>query len=586
MQEQVIDDPPDKVQSAESVQATATQAVAHQHPVDDTPSCMYIEDCDTGSQLRKAVSHIFGRNKMCTRRIPQHVWVWYCRKHYQRARYRNAKEWAKTLQYDLVKSQINRLEQWSEGSRRLGHGDVVKDYELVIRKREQRRIDAQRVQTEPEHADSGEETAAERHGEAGSSTAVPAWLRDRAGANYSAEVILEVIERIRTDLDGDRLSAWPDIEILPNIGKGEQEEVTPSTRPNHSSLASDQGRSRTSSVSHSIASVADDRCPSLSHPLPLQSYNGPDVPQQKRKREAKNGENEGLPNEDGRRFSMQAAPVETLSNPREQEGNPWLAGSSFRAAPADPASLPQRYPTPSGAEYRPYDEPAVQGYPSGTAYVSHKRARSDIGAISGLPPQSWMSPSSERPRLPPLESIPTSTYRPARFQQSPHFSDTYASRPMHRSNPHAQHISTSFLPNPYLEQERSAGVTHNLPEDTPARHVAHVLPPSNTHAAATVKNEAYGPSVYMASTSGSSVARGSVAQLHHSLSSPSLVNHLAYLPPSSHLYQSQGGVDLPGRFPRPAPSLDSAGYLQVSPASQVHAAEQKQGRNDGPKSNI
>ncbi|KAL3468570.1 hypothetical protein BJX64DRAFT_8441 [Aspergillus heterothallicus] len=38
--------------------------------------------------LRKIVSHIFGRNKNATKKIPDEIWVRYCRKHYQRARYR------------------------------------------------------------------------------------------------------------------------------------------------------------------------------------------------------------------------------------------------------------------------------------------------------------------------------------------------------------------------------------------------------------------------------------------------------------------------------------------------------------------
>ena len=46
--------------------------------------CMHIDNCDTQAPYRKAISHIFGRNKLCTRSIPDFVWVHYCRKHYQR----------------------------------------------------------------------------------------------------------------------------------------------------------------------------------------------------------------------------------------------------------------------------------------------------------------------------------------------------------------------------------------------------------------------------------------------------------------------------------------------------------------------
>jgi len=121
------------------------------HPAPDTPPtaseaenqpvvCMYIPNCDTGSQPRKAISHIFGRNKMCTRLIPQSVWVHYCRKHYQRSRYRNPKEYAK-LQCDLVQQQIRRVHDWSLANMKNGAPGIVQDWGLAVRKREQKRLD-------------------------------------------------------------------------------------------------------------------------------------------------------------------------------------------------------------------------------------------------------------------------------------------------------------------------------------------------------------------------------------------------------------------------------------------------------------
>ncbi|KAL8946270.1 MAG: hypothetical protein Q9183_007929, partial [Haloplaca sp. 2 TL-2023] len=41
---------------------------------------------------RKVVSHIFGRNKRCTHQIPEDCWIKYCRKHYQRQKYRCPKD--------------------------------------------------------------------------------------------------------------------------------------------------------------------------------------------------------------------------------------------------------------------------------------------------------------------------------------------------------------------------------------------------------------------------------------------------------------------------------------------------------------
>ncbi len=102
--------------------------------------CMYIDKCTTNSQPRKAISHIFGRNKLCTRLIPNYVWVHYCRKHYQRSRYRNAQEYAK-LQCDLVLKQIRRVQAWSDGNKRQNKAGVVQDWSLTVRKREQKRLD-------------------------------------------------------------------------------------------------------------------------------------------------------------------------------------------------------------------------------------------------------------------------------------------------------------------------------------------------------------------------------------------------------------------------------------------------------------
>ena len=37
---------------------------------------------------REVVSHIFGRNKACPRELPNDLWIYWCRKHYQRLKYR------------------------------------------------------------------------------------------------------------------------------------------------------------------------------------------------------------------------------------------------------------------------------------------------------------------------------------------------------------------------------------------------------------------------------------------------------------------------------------------------------------------
>lgn len=179
--------------------------------------CMYVDNCDTGSQPRKAISHIFGRNKLCTRMIPQHVWVHFCRKHYQRSRYRNAQEYAK-LQCELVQKQIQRVQAWSDENKRAGNSGVVQDWSLSVRKREQKRLDDKtssgKKRPYPGESEEEDDTIdrAVLNG-----TAVPGWLLNKCGNGYSTRQIEEVVAQLKSEMDHNNLTQIPDIEILPNI---------------------------------------------------------------------------------------------------------------------------------------------------------------------------------------------------------------------------------------------------------------------------------------------------------------------------------------------------------------------------------
>ncbi|RKF75882.1 putative orp1 like protein [Golovinomyces cichoracearum] len=193
------------------------------HPI----KCMYNTDCDTGSQLRKAISHIFGRNKICTRQIPGHVWVHYCRKHYQRSRYRNPKEYAK-LQCDLVQQQIRRVHDWSQLNSVTGRAGVLQDWTISVRKREQKRLDdlqngrKRKIVTlyhETEQDDSHQNTdnGPKKYSAVVPATAVPEWLLEHCRKGYSTQEILEIFSRLHHEILNDSISTFPDIEILPNI---------------------------------------------------------------------------------------------------------------------------------------------------------------------------------------------------------------------------------------------------------------------------------------------------------------------------------------------------------------------------------
>lgn len=206
----------------------ATCNASHSEPKQITstlpePRCMFMEGCDTNSVPRKAVSHVFGRNKMCTRLIPPHVWVRYCRKHYQRAVYRNPKGWPR-LQCDLVQEQIKRLDTWTSENIRKGEGGVVNHWTLALRRREQVRRESlqgdesntSKVETDHEY-ESDEDGPKHRRSGGHPPVPVPDWLFRLCGTGYSSEQIAQIIDTIHRDIRNEILSGIPDIELLPQI---------------------------------------------------------------------------------------------------------------------------------------------------------------------------------------------------------------------------------------------------------------------------------------------------------------------------------------------------------------------------------
>lgn len=69
--------------------------------------------CRGEQNIRKSVSHFFGRNKSCTKNITKDMWVLYCRKHYQRGRYNAQKEgiWG-TVQHDQLVAQMEKFDRY------------------------------------------------------------------------------------------------------------------------------------------------------------------------------------------------------------------------------------------------------------------------------------------------------------------------------------------------------------------------------------------------------------------------------------------------------------------------------------------
>jgi hypothetical protein len=201
---------------------------------------MLMQNCTTGSQLRKAISHIFGRNKMCTRQIPDNVWVHYCRKHYQRVRYRNVQKYAE-LQIDMVMKQVLRVQAWSRQNVAQDKAGQLTAWQLMARKREQQRLEneaspkgagckrthSQRIAGDHINgnaADAWAEPEPERKKGSTMPNAVPPWLQAKCGQMYQTDQVLEILREIELRIKTEELQQIPDIELLPQLTTDPAEE--------------------------------------------------------------------------------------------------------------------------------------------------------------------------------------------------------------------------------------------------------------------------------------------------------------------------------------------------------------------------
>lgn len=198
--------------------------------LNQAPKCSYCSVCTTGSPLRKVVSHIFGRNKLSTRQIPKNVWVYYCRKHYQRSRYRNPRGFARQ-QVLLVRRQCERLELWGG----------VKDWVIKVRRREELRMnreggdngdDMDEVEDEVEdntglddemEPNDGGPTSGESSRRNStvttrrrSSTGGNNWIMRHTGMEKTISDIYRLLERIEVEVQ-ENGGKFPDVELLPNV---------------------------------------------------------------------------------------------------------------------------------------------------------------------------------------------------------------------------------------------------------------------------------------------------------------------------------------------------------------------------------
>ncbi|RKU45692.1 hypothetical protein DL546_006558 [Coniochaeta pulveracea] len=128
--------------------------------------CMIEEGCDDERHFRKVISHFFGRNKTCTRTIPEHVWCHFCRKHYQRNHYQN-KHFGR-LSIELVIRQVIYVSNWSRSLVAENQPGRLINWLFAPRKRERLRQDAEKQALVQAQAVSQQAENAAQQDEAGS----------------------------------------------------------------------------------------------------------------------------------------------------------------------------------------------------------------------------------------------------------------------------------------------------------------------------------------------------------------------------------------------------------------------------------
>lgn len=207
--------------------------------------CMYVKGCTTGAQLRKIISHLFGRNKLCTKAIPDHIWVHWCRKHYQRCRYRDGIVYAQK-QIEMVIKQIQRVQDWSDDNvkyKRAGDG-VLRHWTLHARKREAKRLQSASRKRQWDHNNSTD--VDDDQEDSSTMTAIPDWLQTKLNQRYDTPQMLEIAKNIKTRMDLREITQMPDFEILP--------EIITDTKKTHAMKS--KGRQAGSGHGHSKSEIA------------------------------------------------------------------------------------------------------------------------------------------------------------------------------------------------------------------------------------------------------------------------------------------------------------------------------------------
>lgn len=204
---------PNSIKSPSTNGAPASTKAQDDGPVN--PLCeAHSNDCRTGCfVMRKIIAHIFGRNKACTSQIPDHCWVEWCRKHYQRLRHRMLEQGWIFLQINCLRTQLGRMEKWGE----------VQSFTIVLQRRFQEELNREDPAQSPE-AEAGlgnspdtTTTSKDDHAKEPTKASPNCFLYPYLGAEKTFDDVYAVINAVEKAANEGQLALLPPLQFLPLI---------------------------------------------------------------------------------------------------------------------------------------------------------------------------------------------------------------------------------------------------------------------------------------------------------------------------------------------------------------------------------
>ena len=241
-------------QNHHPIERSSSTNIAEDDQIDR--KCYHADKCILKSEDRKVVSQFFGRNKACTRAIPDHLYGNYCRKHYQRTKYR-AKHFA-IIQMDLVRKALDKMQAWGG----------ITEFEFALRLRARKLIENQdnyqracdeataaRRPLPPPHPDIEVESK-ER------------FLVKYLGKHKSFDDMFVIIDIIEEHIEEYKCNA-PEIEILPSFKSGFEKPKKQTQRAATKPVGVQKSKAK---ASESPRSRVGNTPSNLKNPLRRQSY--------------------------------------------------------------------------------------------------------------------------------------------------------------------------------------------------------------------------------------------------------------------------------------------------------------------------